>query len=87
MATKTFNFTVDNLTTPEAVVVPVSCTSVEVREQGDPTTDYFVRAPTTTSPQHRRFAGSATIFRAHRGRVFQPNEIVGYLETVAGSVT
>lgn len=87
MAQETFTFTVDNLTTPEAVTVPVSCKSVEVREQGDPTTDYFVRAPTSTSPQHRRFAGSATIFRAPGLRVFQPGEIVGYLETVTGSVT
>ena len=87
MATETFSFTVDAAGNPEAVVVPTSCKSVEVREQGDPTTDYFVRAPGIANPQHRRFAGSATIFRATGGRVFQPNEIVGHLETVAGSVT
>ena len=87
MATETVSFTVDAAGNPEAVVVPTSCKSIEVREQGDPTTDYFVRAPTITSPQHRRFAGSATIFRARGKRTFQPGEIVGYLETVAGSVT
>jgi len=86
MATETINFTVDAAGDPEAVTVPVACRSIEVREQGDPTTDYFVRAPSKTNPQHRRFAGSATIFRAV-GRMFQPSEIVGYLETVAGSVT
>jgi len=86
MAVKTFQFTVDNVGGPEAVVVPIACKIVEVREAGDPTTDYFVRAPSTTDPQHRRFAGSATIFRALHGQTFQPNETVGYLETVAGSV-
>lgn len=87
MAVKTFSFTVDAVGDPEAVVVPVACKIVEVREQGDPTTDYFVRAPAITDPQHRRFAGSATIFRAPVGRLFQDGETVGYLETVAGSVT
>ncbi len=87
MAVETFTFTVDAVGNPEAVIVPTSCRSVEVREQGDPTTDYFVRAPNNNSPQHRRFAGSATIFRARGNRVFQPGETVGYLETVAGSVT
>ena len=87
MATKTLSFTVDAAGDPEPVVVPISCKSIEVREQGDPTTDYFVRAPDKASPQHRRFAGAATIFRAYGGRVFQPGETVGYLETVAGSVT
>ncbi|KKL22761.1 hypothetical protein LCGC14_2432170 [marine sediment metagenome] len=85
MAIETFTLTVDAAGNPEAVVVPTSCKSVEVREQGDPTTDYFVRAPGIANAQHRRFAGSATIFRAI-GRMFQPGEIVGYLETVAGSV-
>ncbi len=87
MAIETFTLTVDAAGDPEAVSTPVACKTLEVREQGDPTTDYFVRAPNKTSPQHRRFAGSATIFRAPAGRMFQPGEIVGYLETVAGSVT
>ena len=86
MATETFSFPVDAAGDPEAVVVPIACWLVEVKEQGDPTTDYFVRAPSKTNAQHRRFAGSATKFRS-TGRMFQPGEIVGYLETVAGSVT
>lgn len=87
MATETFQFAVDDVGNAEAVVVPISCKSVEVKEFGDPTTDYFVRAPALANTQHRRFAGSATIFRATGGRAFQPGEIVGYLETVSGSVT
>ena len=85
MAIETFTLTVDAAGDPEPVIAPVACKVLEVREQGDPTTDYFVRAPNKTSPQHRRFAGSATIFRAV-GRMFQPLETVGHLETVAGSV-
>ena len=87
MAIETFTLTVDDVGAAEAVTAPVACKTLEVREQGDPTTDYFVRAPAAASPQHRRFAGSATIFRAPAGRMFQPGEIVGYLETVSGSVT
>jgi len=86
MAIETFTFTVDAAGDPEVVTAPVACKTLEAREQGDPTTDYFVRAPNKTSPQHRRFAGSATIFRAV-GRMFQPGEPIGYLETVSGSVT
>jgi hypothetical protein len=87
MAVETFTFTVDAVGNPEPVVVPTSCRVVEVREQGDPTTDYFVRAPAITNPQHRRFAGAATIFRATGKRTFQPNETIGHLETITGSVT
>jgi len=87
MAVETFTLTVDAVGDPEPVPAPVACKTLEVREQGDPTTDYFVRAPNKTSPQHRRFAGSATIFRAPAGRMFQASEIVGHLETVTGAVT
>ena len=86
MAVRTFTFTVDAVGDPEAIIVPVACKMVEIREQGDPTTDYFIRAPGITDAQHRRFAGSATIFRAPAGRLFQANETVGHAETVTGSV-
>ena len=86
MAVETFTLTVDAVGDPEPVIAPIACKTLEVREQGDPTTDYFVRAPSKTHPQHRRFAGSATVFRAPEGRMFQPLETVGHLETVAGSV-
>ena len=87
MATETFQFPVDDVGNAEAVVAPISCRSVEIKEFGDPTTDYFVRAPALANAQHRRFAGSATVFRKSGNREFQPSEIVGYIETVSGSVT
>ncbi len=85
---KTFTFTVDNVGNPEPVTAQGPCRKIIVREQGAAgTTDYFVRQPTSTSPQVRKVAGESTLFDAGQGNLFQTGQIVGYLETVSGTVT
>ena len=85
---KTFTFTVDNVGSPEPVTVQTPCRRVIIREQGAAaTTDYFVRQPTSTSAQVRKVGGESTLFEATPGNLFQTGQVIGYVETVTGSVT
>ncbi len=85
---KTFQFTVDNVGNPEPVTAQSVCKRIYIREQGAAgTTDYFVRQPGMTDPQERKTAGEWTMFEAAPGNFFRPGDIVGYVETVTGSVT
>ncbi len=85
---RTSTFSVDNVGNPEPVTAQGPCRKIIVREQGAAgTTDYFVRQPTNTSAQVRKVAGESTLFEAAPGNLFQTGQIVGYVETVTGSVT
>ncbi len=85
---KTTTYTTDNVGNPEPVQVPMACRRVTIREQGAAgTTDYFVRAPSSTDSQFRKVAGEATVFEAQGNNLFQANDIVGYTETVTVSIT
>lgn len=85
---KTTQFTVDNVGNPEAVTADQTCRKITIREQGAAgTTDYFVRAPTSTDAQYRKVAGESTVFEAYGNNLFQQGDTVGYVETVSGSVT
>lgn len=84
----TTTFTVDNIGNPEPVQPPIACSRVTIREQGAAgTTDYLVRRPTSTSPAYRKVSGESFTFTADPPNKFQANEIIGYVETVTGSIT
>lgn len=85
---RTYTFSVDNVGNPEPVTAQGPCRKIIVREQGAAaTTDYFVRQPTNTSPQVRKVSGESTLFDTGEGNLFQTGQIVGYVETVSGTVT
>ncbi len=84
---KTTTYTTDNLSN-QPVQVPMACRRVTIREQGAAgTTDYFVRAPSSTDAQFRKVAGESTVFEVQGNNLFQANDIVGYTQTVSGSIT
>ncbi len=85
---QTFTFTVDNLTNPEPVQPPIACSRVTIREQGAAgTTDYLVRRPYATSPAYRKVSAESYTFTADAPNKFQKDEIIGYVETITGSIT
>ncbi len=85
---KTSTFTTDNVGNPESVAADIPCRRITIREQGAAgTTDYFVRAPSSTDGQFRKVAGESTIFEAQGNNLFQTGDVVGYTETVTGSIT
>ena len=79
-------FTVDALTTPEAITASGYCHTIRVKEQGGPTVIFDKRAPYATSPISRYDIGEEVVFQSKHGG-FQPGQIVGFLETTSGSAT
>lgn len=87
MAT-TSTFTVDNIGNPEPVTAPVFCRRVTIREQGAAgTTDYLVRRPGMTAAPYRKVAGESYTFTADPGSGYETGSVIGYVETVTGSIT
>lgn len=89
---KTSTFTVNNLSSPEAVVCTVACRSITIGEDpsvtGWPTSDYNIYGKDAGSTAIRRPSGTQFTFeRTSRQSAFAPSEIVGYVETVTGSTT
>jgi hypothetical protein len=82
----TFTLVVDNAGDPEPFTVPVACSLITLREIAA-TTDYDVRAPEKTSAAFRKLAGEALIASKDGINKLQVGQILGYLETVSGSVT
>ena len=66
------------------VVIP--CRRVRIKEYNG-TTDYNVGTPSMTDTQCYKGEGEETIFEADPGQLFQTGDIVGYTETVSGTIT
>lgn len=80
-------FSVDNINPPEAVVANTFCRSVTIVENGASTQDYQVRKLSTNSNPIKRYAGQSFTFSADDNTYFQPGQTVGFVETLAGSIT
>ena len=89
---KTRTFTVNNAGDPEPVTAQVPCRRITIGEDPSvaawPTTAFKVRAPSMTDQARQKDAGQEYVFEAIGGnRNFLAGQIVGYVETVAGSTT
>jgi hypothetical protein len=90
---RTTTFTVNNVSDPEPIIVGSFCREVRIQEDPGigstwPTTDYNVYGTGDVSTAVRKIAGTTfTITRVPLQGCFAPGEIVGYIETVAGSTT
>lgn len=83
---RTKTFTVDNAGDPEPITVQSYCMKVVVYENAQAgTTDFILRVPFIDSPGVTKPAGSKA--EISRGERYVPGDIVGYIETVSGSVT
>jgi hypothetical protein len=79
-------FITDSVGQPEPVTVVTPCNRVTIFENGNASQDYRVRLKSATNTPITHTMGSATIFIS-RGGLFKPGEIVGYTETITGSIT
>jgi hypothetical protein len=87
MAT-TANQTYDNVGNPDAIISPATCQVLTLRQ--DPTDatqrEYIIRAPDMGSPSFHKYPGESTEFRKYpAGNLIQKDEVVGYIETIAGT--
>lgn len=81
--TRTFNV---NSSTYTAVTVQTVCRKVTVYEDAQAgTTDYYLSGAGGDSDRVQKPAGSKKEFESTRP--LQPNEILGYIKTVSGSVS
>lgn len=79
-------FVTDNVNPPEGVVTKTYCRRVTVRENGGATQDFNVRKESTSSNPIHMLAGEPYTF-TDGGRLMAPGETVGFVETLAGSIT
>lgn len=83
---RTKTFTVDNAGNPEPIQVQSYCRSVTIYENNQAgTTDYILHIPAMGSSGVTKPAGSKAVIS--RDAQWYPGDIVGYVETVSGSVT
>ena len=84
---KTSTVTFDNLSA-HALVVPFFCRQVTLREQASGfTSDYWVSAPSSSDSQFPKLPAESTVFSAAPGSFFQANDVVGYIQPIAGTMT
>ena len=85
---KTSTVSFDSLS-PHAVVAPISCRRITIRETAsDATTlvSYTVFAPSSSDPGFVKYPGEATVFEAVNG-LTQASDVVGYIQPASGTVT
>jgi hypothetical protein len=83
---RTKTFTVDAAGNPEPITVQSYCMKVVIYEDAQAgTTDYILHVPAMASSGVTKPAGSKA--EISRGERYVPGDIVGYVETVSGSVT
>jgi hypothetical protein len=84
---KTTTVTFDSLSA-HAVVAPVSCQRVTLRESAADASpvSYTVFAPTASDPGFVKYPAEATVFAATNGMI-QAGDIVGYAQPASGTVT
>lgn len=80
-------FTTDSINPPEAIVANTLCRRVTIQENGDSTQDYQVRMLSASSNPIKRQAGLPFTFSGDAGHRYLPGETVGWVETLAGSIT
>lgn len=78
--------TVDAVGDPEPIITLGLCWKVYRRENGGPTVDFNIRAPNKTDGPEQYAMGEEAKIEA-TGAPFQPNETVGYIETLSGSAS
>ena len=80
-------FTVDAIGQPEAVVIQTPCNTVRLVECGGSATQNLkLRRPLSSSVAIDYGVGGLIVIRNGRG-LFQSGDVVGYLETDAGSIS
>ena len=84
---KTTTVTFDSLSA-HAVVAPVSCQRVTLRETASDTApvSYTVFAPSSSDAGFVKFPGEATAFAASNGLI-QAGDVVGYVQPASGTIT
>jgi hypothetical protein len=87
--TKTFSFVVDTVAGGEALIVPVACRRVTVREDGAvATAGYKLMAPSNADVAYVKLAGEATTFEAYPpGTLIHAGQLLGYFQAISGSMT
>lgn len=79
-------FSTDAINPPETISAQTVCRKVTIVET-DATQDYQVRKLSTSSNAIKRLAGTPFTFNAPAGTVFIAGQTVGFVETLAGSIT
>lgn len=84
---KTSTVTFDSIS-PHALVAPVSCRSITLRETASDAgpVSYTVFAPSSSDPGFVKYPAEATVFSANTGLI-QSGDTVGYIQPSTGTVT
>lgn len=78
--------TVDNVGLPEQIIAQTHCRRITIHEP-DGTQDYQVRKISATSIPLKRLAGTPFTFNAPGGGAFRAGDVVGWIETLLGSIS
>ncbi len=85
---KTTSVVYDSLSA-HAVVAPVSCQRITLRETASDTApvSYTVSAPSSSDPGFVKYPVEATVFASARNGLIQAGDTVGYVQPASGTIT